>query len=65
MAEYIIHVTYDNNPPDIPAITCFRPRRGTRSGLEMCLGYAGKEADILLKILTEQGYLSELIERKR
>lgn len=61
MAEYVFHVAYDNNPLNISAITCFRPRRGTGSGIEMSVGYTGKEADILLKILTEQGYLSDLL----
>lgn len=62
--ENLITVSYDNNKPDYPAIACFIHKRASREGVEMKVAYVGDEAEELYKIVTQQGYLKELLNRK-
>lgn len=57
----IITVSYDNNEPDYPAVICFIAKRASRESQEMRVAYVGKEAEELYKIVTQQGYLKELL----
>lgn len=61
--ENIITVSYDNNEPDYPAIACFIHKRASRDNTEMRVAYVGEEAEELYKIVTQQGYLKELLNR--
>lgn len=62
MVNYIT-VTYDDNEPDLPAIVSMIHKRASRVPVEMKVGYIGEGAQELYKILTEQGYLIELLRK--
>lgn len=59
----LITVSYDNNEPDFPTIACFIHKRASRESQEMRVAYVGEEAEELYKIVTQQGYLKELLNR--
>ncbi len=60
----LITVSYDNNKPDYPAIACFIHKRASREAVEVKAAYVGQEAEELYKIVTQQGYLKELLDKK-
>lgn len=60
----LITVSYDNNKLDYPAITCAVHKRASREGNKIRVIYFGDEAEELYKIVTHQGYLKELLDKK-
>lgn len=59
--ENLITVSYDDNKPDYSVIICFIHKRASRESQEMRVAYVGEEAEELYKIVTQQGYLKELL----
>lgn len=60
----LITVSYDNNKHDYPVITCAIHKRASREGAKIRAIYFGDEAEELYKIVTHQGYLKELLDKK-
>lgn len=58
--EDLIKITYDDNEPDYPAIACWKDGKN----INLKVAYIGNEAKELYRIVTEQGYLKELLNRK-
>lgn len=59
-------VCYDKR--SLSAITClelFENRNDKKIKYQMTIGYTGKAADEFKRILTEQGYLKELLEKAK
>ncbi len=59
----LITVSYDNNEPDYATVACFIHKRASIENHEMRVAYVGKEAEELYKIVTQQGYLKELLNK--
>lgn len=61
MANYLIQASYDSSKFDLPTITC---SISTENSMALSVCYTGEKATELLKILTQQGYLEELLKKK-
>lgn len=52
--DKIVSVVYDNSEKDLPVINCIT---GRNDRLTIKVSYVGEKADILYRIVTEEGYI--------
>lgn len=63
MKKYsFLHVTYDETQKDYPCLICCATNH---EQIKMLVGYVGKGADEIYRIITEQSYLKEHDEQIR
>ena len=59
-----ISITYDKSPKDLTALTSFVFSKD-ENVLQMKVGYVGSNAEEIIKIVTEQGYIDIIKENVR